>query len=102
VAGIPGFPEDPVSDGGKVPALHQRFSHDKHAEQEYHHIRIDGTESIAGGNLAGKEYRKRSSEHDLPDLQVEPARLPYCYQQENCGKHDDCEVRDGVFAFPER
>ena len=76
-----------MGDAREVPARYHCLPDNEHAEQEEHHIDIDRMEGIGRRDLPGDEDRDRSAQHDLPDLQAEPADLPDRDEQEDGGKY---------------
>jgi midasin (ATPase involved in ribosome maturation) len=63
-----------------------------------HHVGIDRKQGVGRGDLAQDEDRDCSPEHDLPDLQVEPADLPDRDEQEDERQDDYREIRRRIFV----
>ncbi len=67
--------EQAVRKQGEIAAFLETLPDDEHAEQEKHHIGLDGAKGIGGVDpVRGKEH-DRPGKHDLPDLEPEPADL---------------------------
>ncbi len=63
-------------------------AHDEHAQQEQHDVDVDGLHRVLQADLSGEQDGDGAAQHDLPDLQAEPAHLSDGDENEDDGQHE--------------
>jgi len=71
----------------EVAALLHGFANYEHPCKKYHHIQIDSSDGLFGRYLTEERNTESTKEHDLPDLELKAAYLPYCYEREDHYKY---------------
>ena len=77
---------------GKISALLQCLPHHEHAEKEQHNVGIDAVKGLDGRDLSRDQARTGPQEHDLPNLEPDPANPPDDYETEDDTQDDEGKV----------